>query len=374
MRPLEVLLATTSFPSDAADWKGRFIYDMADALAAREDLEIAIWGPPGDLPEGVTSALQYDDATWLSYLMAAGGLAHQLRRSRPAGLLNAARLLRRLRRACRLTACDLYHVNWLQLLLGIPEDGRPAYVTVLGTDFALLGLPGMAVALRRALVRRPVTLAPNAAWMVPRLQALFGEVASVQANPFGVAPRWFTLERQPPTPPVWLVVSRITSAKIGDLVNWGEGLFGASRRLLLFGPMQEAVSLPEWIDYRGPTDPDALATDWYPRATGLLTLSRHDEGRPQVMIEAMASGMPIVASDIAAHADLIFNNDTGWLVSDPKSLAQALRRAEQETAADGSALHRRAWIRDHVGTWADYASRCRAQYTELLNREAGDVR
>lgn len=367
---LDVLLGTTSFPLDAADWKGRFIHDLAAALDRTGQVGVTLWGPPGELPGRVTSANSDSDTRWLQRMADEGGIAHLLRRRPVNGLVRAAGVLTRLRAACRRRQVDVYHVNWLQLALALPADRRPAYVAVLGSDFGLLRVPGMAGLLRRAFARRQTLLAPNAHWMSAPLAAQFEGVAEVRTNPFGVAPGWFEVKRSPATHREWLVVSRITRNKMGDLFDWGRDLFSAGRRLRLLGPMQEQVALPEWIDYEGPTNPTVLREHWFPRAAGLLTLSRHDEGRPQVMIEAMAAGLPVVASRIAAHADLIRDGETGWLVDDRRQLQQALDRAESTTVADEVGARARTAIRKEIGTWDDHAARCLSAYHDLLARES----
>ncbi|MGB5613170.1 MAG: hypothetical protein WBM67_10990, partial [Sedimenticolaceae bacterium] len=53
---VDVLMATTSYPRDEADWKGRFIYDLARSLGKTGRARVRLWGPPGDLPGGVISA------------------------------------------------------------------------------------------------------------------------------------------------------------------------------------------------------------------------------------------------------------------------------------------------------------------------------
>jgi glycosyltransferase involved in cell wall biosynthesis len=60
--------------------------------------------------------------------------------------------------------------------------------------------------------------------------------------------------------------------------------------------------------------PRALLEEWFPQAAGLITLSQHDEGRPQVLLEAMAARLPVIASNLPAHRDLIRSGETGMLV------------------------------------------------------------
>jgi glycosyltransferase involved in cell wall biosynthesis len=241
---------------------------------------------------------------------------------------------------------------------------------VLGSDFGLLRMPGMTGMLRRAFARRRTFLAPNADWMAARLEANFGGVADIRPNPFGVSPDWFDVPRKPSDSRDWLVVSRVTRRKLGDLTEWGEGLFGETRRLRLLGPMQEQLPLPRWIEYGGSTDPGALRGRWLPHAAGLLTLSRHDEGRPQIMIEAMAAGLPVIASAITAHVDLVRHAETGWLVDSRQALVEALAQAETPSIARDVGQRAQTWIREHIGTWDEYAHRCIDAYRELLQPES----
>jgi hypothetical protein len=370
---LDVLMATTSYPLDATDWKGRFVYELAAALDRTGEARCVMWGPAGRLPGNVVSANSAEDTVWLQRMARAGGIAHLLKRHPPSGLLHAAGILSRLRRTCRRSRADLYHVNWLQLALGLPDDSRPAYVAVLGSDYGLLRIPGMTSILRRTFARRRTVLAPNAGWMASKLREDFQGVAEIRPNPFGVSPDWFDIRHRPSASRDWLVVSRVTRRKLGDLIEWGEGLFGETRRLRLLGPMQEEITLPPWIDYEGPTNPGSLQDRWFPEAAGLLTLSRHDEGRPQIMIEAMAAGLPVIASGIAAHADLICHAKTGWLVESREELVDALAQAETPSTASEIGRRTQTWMREQIGTWDDYALRCVDVYRDLVQKKSSNV-
>lgn len=63
-------------------------------------------------------------------------------------------------------------------------------------------------------------------------------------------------------------------------------------------------------------------------ATDLFALPSYREGTPRVITEAMASGLPIVATDIAGIPEQIVDGENGYLVptGDPEALADRLRR------------------------------------------------
>ena len=367
--PLGILMVSTSYPADLADWRGLFIRHLADAIARRSDASLRLWSPPGEMPKNAADATTAEEARWLAALMASGGIAHLMRSGGIRGLGAPVRLLRMLYNLYRReSSADLYHVNWLQNTLMLPSDGRPLLTTVLGTDMQLLKLPGMTHLLRRAFRRRRVAICPNAQWMVPELQRRFGGLASIRFVPFGIEPRWFDVERKPDKPRKWLCVSRLTQGKVGTLFEWCEPFFSAAdRELHLFGPMQETIAVPNWVHYHGPATPEALCTKWFPSADGLITLSQHAEGRPQVMLEAMAAGLPILASRIPAHEDLLQHKKTGWLCADAKAVEEALDTLDSPLENSNLGLRAKTGVRENIGTWDDCASRYFDAYTDLMS-------
>jgi glycosyltransferase involved in cell wall biosynthesis len=364
-------MCSTSYPADLGDWKGLFIRHLVDALARRNDLEVELWAPPGEVHPAVRPVATAKESTWLRQLMIDGGIAHLLRTRKTQAVLAAATLLAYLRGVYRRRPdIDIYHVNWLQNALPLPANGKPLLVSVLGTDMALLKKPLVQPALRRVFARHRTLICPNADWMVEPLRQAFDGVAEIRFVPFGIDPVWFEIERQPMVDgnPRWLVVSRLTQAKLGHLFDWCEPLFAGQQRVLhLYGPRQEPIDIPSWVHYHGPASPAELSRDHFPKAAGLITLSRHAEGRPQVMLEAMAAGLPIVASRMPAHENIVDHEVTGWLCDSPADLVAGLSRFENIDANRRAGEAARTWSVREIGTWDD----CAARYVSLYHRLLG---
>ncbi|MDE2027686.1 MAG: glycosyltransferase [Candidatus Omnitrophica bacterium] len=64
------------------------------------------------------------------------------------------------------------------------------------------------------------------------------------------------------------------------------------------------------------------------RSLDVFALSSLTEGVPLTILEAMASGVPVVATNVGGNSEIIENNVTGLLVpaGDPNAVEQALRR------------------------------------------------
>ncbi|MDQ1335159.1 MAG: hypothetical protein QG552_2109 [Thermodesulfobacteriota bacterium] len=81
------------------------------------------------------------------------------------------------------------------------------------------------------------------------------------------------------------------------------------------GISQQVIFLGQRLDI-----PDLLA------AGDLLALSSHEEGFSNVILEAMASGLPVVATDVGGNREAVMDGITGWLVplKDPAAMAEKI--------------------------------------------------
>jgi glycosyltransferase involved in cell wall biosynthesis len=100
----------------------------------------------------------------------------------------------------------------------------------------------------------------------------------------------------------------------------------------------------------------------YQEANIFLFPSRH-EGMPNALLEAMASGLPVVASCIAGNEELVLNGETGYLV--PSEDIERLQAALKKILSDAAAReHMGAASRQRVE--ANYSWESTAQQYALL--------
>ncbi len=156
----------------------------------------------------------------------------------------------------------------------------------------------------------------------------------------------------PPTPvpvtaPYLLQLSRLHPVKqhhvVIDAVAAARDLFEARGLRLAVagdGPAQDAIraqverlGLGECVHLLGRRTGREKA--WLlAHAAGFVTASR-EEGLPNAVVEAMAAGLPVVASDIGPHRELIEDRGWGFLfpVGDAAALAEAWRQWDRADPA-----------------------------------------
>ncbi|WP_179105741.1 glycosyltransferase [Vreelandella utahensis] len=111
-------------------------------------------------------------------------------------------------------------------------------------------------------------------------------------------------------------------------------------------------------------------------AASVLVLSSRTEGLPITLLEAMAVGVPVVASDVGAIPSVLEEGELGRLT--PAGDCNALANSITETLTDSASAHRKTEAaRSHVE--ACYSARTMAQtytdvYRSVLGRDGGHLR
>lgn len=132
-----------------------------------------------------------------------------------------------------------------------------------------------------------------------------------------------------------LFVGRLSHEKgIEVLLDAWKLLGPAAPELVIVGAgplskrVHEAARQSTKIEYRGQRPRDevlSLMRD----ATLFISPSLCFEGMPITLVEAFATGLPVVASDLGSQAEIIDDSETGWLVppGDPTALTELVSRA-----------------------------------------------
>jgi glycosyltransferase involved in cell wall biosynthesis len=107
--------------------------------------------------------------------------------------------------------------------------------------------------------------------------------------------------------------------------EWRLDLVGDGPHLPDLERLAKDFGIAERIKYRGWVDKEVII-DEYSSANLFVFPSRH-EGMPNAVLEAMACGLPVVATDIAGNEELVIQGETGFLIppENPDALSDVLR-------------------------------------------------
>jgi glycosyltransferase involved in cell wall biosynthesis len=129
------------------------------------------------------------------------------------------------------------------------------------------------------------------------------------------------------------------------------------------------LRIRDCVEFVGPLPPEDIAgqLQW----ADIFAFSSAAEGRPNAILEAMAAGLPIIATDIPGVRELIAP-DAGLLfpVGDAAALADGIRHLSAHPA-EARALGQAARARIEASnlTWAACAGRYTALYADAAGRQ-----
>jgi glycosyltransferase involved in cell wall biosynthesis len=416
-RPLDLLFLTQTYPRFEGDTSGPFIRDLARALVRGGDRVTVLTphaaGVPGRWEDGGVEGVSFRYAPERREVLGYGrSLEADERVKGGAALvapLYALAAHRALRRQLAGRRFDLVHAHWIVpngiVAAAVGRRGQggrrtPLAIGLHGSDVFLAEKRGVRLLARWAL-SRACLLTGCSPELVDRVRALGFPAERSRVIPYGVDVNLFSPasssspgsspERRavwrerlgiPPEAPLLLGVGRMATKKgFQELIGILPALLGEfpELRVVLAGggdlldrfraaarPWEGRVHLP------GPVLRDALP-DLY-RAADLFVLPAvHDargnvDGLPNVILEAMASGLPVVASGISGIPLAVEDGRTGSLVPerDPGALLGALRRLLADPAA-AREMGERGRRKAEAGlTWEAVAARYREGYLAAL--------
>ena len=399
---MRIAFVTTFFPNAAEPHRAIFIRNLAVAVSSRADLAVVSpvpWAPRfpqrprwtrlRSVPRerlDIFGPVLHPRFLPIPGVGAANGISYGL------GILGALSRV-------KMRGVDLLHVHCAfpdaaGVAIAAGALGLPYVMTAHGSDInvyskALAIRPQIRFAMRRARavigVSRPIVaeirrLLPN-----PHTPVLQVPCAGVNRDVFS--------PRDPHEARAALGVSQegrlivfagqlVPIKGLGTLVEaWARlrdrGRLASRDRLAIVGegPLRadleqkaRAAHVSESVTFVGEIEQRALS-DWLAAAT-VFCLPSRNEGTPNVIVEALASGRPVVASAVGGIPDLIAEGVNGFLTPalDPEKLADSLERA---LAADWSSTRIAATAAEYG--WDRIAERNVRVYEQALNARSGEA-
>lgn len=144
-------------------------------------------------------------------------------------------------------------------------------------------------------------------------------------------------------------------------LDWEWRIAGDGPQLPMLQTLANELGIRDRVSFLGWQSREELLK-CYQEANIFLFPSRH-EGMPNALLEAMASGLPAIASCIAGNEELVLNDETGYLV--PSENIERLQAALKKILSDSAA-------REQMGTAsrqrveANYSWESTAQQYALL--------
>ncbi|XCN71539.1 MAG: glycosyltransferase [Candidatus Electrothrix aestuarii] len=345
--PLKVLLLTTSFPLSRKSRSGVFIQKMIRCLPAHVQVTVLTPdGTEGGLPISANYTVfpfRYAPKSWQQLAHGAGGIMAALARNKLFFLLLPFFLCSHLLTCCWLTRkVDVLHANWSinGVIAGIAGllFGKPVVTTLRGSDVNLMEKSGVMHSLVHFCLRfsaAVVTVSPSLEQKLTEYFPQYSAKIGVICN--GIDQDFFTAaeELQKATEGNdghsasgqgnkavrFVYVGNLVPGKGVDVILQAAASLSAENWLLDIigdGPERKALEafcqeqeLVTQVSFHGAAPPEDIPG--LMARSDVFVFASFAEGRPNVVLEAMAVGLPVIAGAIPAVSELIENGQQGLL-------------------------------------------------------------
>jgi glycosyltransferase involved in cell wall biosynthesis len=354
MRVLHVVTAYPRYPGDPiVPWLAELIRHLRKRGVDAEVLTSAYRGGGNREYDGVVvHRFRYMPSRW-ERLTHEENAADRARRSPLFALVSVAYIaagVRAIRKLVRREAYDIIHVHWPvpHALFGIAAQrvsGAPIVTTYYGAELRLAAHSGAFTRLLRAGAKRSarnVAISRHTAQDVARLTGIEPDVIpySIGFTPHAHSTtggtRAFTV----------LFVGRLVERKgVPTLLDaWNQASLPNARLVIVGdGPDRAALEaraaalgIDPTVEFRGRVSDEELAAAYATADVfvlpAVLDVRGDTEGLGVVLLEAMASNIPVLASAAGGITDVVIDNESGLLVppGDVGALAEALQRLHRD--------------------------------------------
>jgi len=224
------------------------------------------------------------------------------------------------------------------------------------------------VALRQAVGRRPLHVVHVSDASRRRMGALLGAYAVTHHridNPVRVA-------EGPPAVPehgdAIAYVGRLTREKGADLVAEAARAAGLPALFIGAGPLETELRARDGVEVIGWQSPAAVWEILRRRARALAAPSRWYETGPLTVYEALAAGIPVVASERSGAAEKVRHGQTGFVAApEVGALAAAFTTLRDDACARTLGARAYAEARSAPMTLTTHAAALRTLYGQLVH-------
>ncbi len=345
---MKILLLTTSFPLTKDSRSGVFVLRLVESLPDGVRATVLTPDDCGTEKYAVSSRYElrpfrYAPKSWQRLAHGEGGITAALGQSKLNLLLLPALLC-----SCFMTTCwqarkaDLIHANWSinGVIAGFAGLlwRKPVITTLRGSDVNMMTKSGLMRFLIRCcfgLSRQVVTVSPSLQQTLAARFPAFVDKISVIAN--GIAPAFFAAgetRNNTASPPRFLYAGNLIPGKGVQVILEAAAALAEKDWLLDIvgdGPEREKLeafcrekNLSGKVRFHGAVAPERMPD--FMRQAYIFVFASFAEGRPNVVLEAMAAGLPVLASAIPAVQDLITPSKEGLLFppGDARQLASQM--------------------------------------------------
>ncbi|MBW1710880.1 MAG: glycosyltransferase family 4 protein, partial [Deltaproteobacteria bacterium] len=209
------------------------------------------------------------------------------------------------------------------------------------------------------------------------VKTITGSPEKVRHIPNGIHEQFFQVPPPAPEDVINIIFagSLVPDKDVDILLKAVDRLKHLSLRLLIAGQgpsdqelrnLAKSLKIEHLVTFQGQISPGSHMAEMMSRAH-FLVLPSHHEGRPNVVLEAMAAGRPVIGTDIEGIRELVKHTETGLLFpkGDIKVLSEAIERlVENPELLIRMGRSARQWVLDQGFSW-DYTA---SKYIELFKR------
>ncbi|PLS31641.1 a-glycosyltransferase glycosyltransferase family 4 protein [Bifidobacterium margollesii] len=351
----KLLVTASTFPRWMNDTEPKFIYDLCMQLKKYYDVTALVPAAPKaksvENMEGITvKRFRYFPVERLQTLAYPGAIVPRIKEKKARGLLVPFFFIAQYFATRReMKHCDAVLVNWF-VPQGVTQSflrrKKPYIVSGLGGDVTSLnGFPLSRI--KQGIIDDAGAVTVVSDDLKKVLQAKYRNTDDIRVIPMGVDLTFFGPEHRDETlrakygKPIVLFVARLVEKKGARYLF--EAMKDIDAKLLVVGNGPEmdmlqgkARELELDCDFLGPKNKDELKSIYASCdvfvAPSVIAANGDKDGLPVAILEAMASGAPIVASDIAGIAEAVVDGENGYL-TEPKNVA-SLRKSIQRILDD----------------------------------------